>query len=135
MRAQLNQPALPTPALDKMIRQQSSPVLNKTEERFLEWLKAKRRYDRILSQAITLKIGNGVRYTPDFITFDQFYPEDDEDGRSNAYEIEAWEVKGFLRDDAAVKIKVAAHEYPQIKFNLVWWDKETFDWKRQQVYG
>jgi hypothetical protein len=30
-----------------------------------------------------------------------------------------WEVKGFMRDDAAVKIKVAAKMYPRITFYLV----------------
>src|ERR1700748_742981 len=86
------QKSSPTPNLDKMIRQ-STEKLNNTEERFLEWLKSPPRcYTHVFSQEITLKIGNGVRYTPDAITFDQYFPEEDEDGRSNLFEIKAWEV-------------------------------------------
>lgn len=61
------------------------------------------------SQNITLKLANGVRYTPDFNVTD----------RSGDALPEFYEVKGFMRDDAAVKIKVAAALYPQFLFFLV----------------
>lgn len=99
----------PTPAVDykpeaPRLRQRQGPKLNKTETAFLEWLCA--RYDPkdIRAQAVTLVLGNGTRYTPDFFNL-----------RASL----AWETKGFMRDDAAVKIKVAASLYPEIKFHLV----------------
>lgn len=86
------------------LRQRSGPKLNKTEQAFLEYLNA--RYDPkdIRAQAVTLVIGNGVRYTVDF---------------TNLRAGLAWETKGHMRDDAAVKLKVAAAQYPEIKFHLV----------------
>lgn len=61
------------------------------------------------SQNITLRLANGVRYTPDFNVTD----------RSGDALPEFYEVKGFMRDDAAVKLKVAASLYPQFVFFLV----------------
>ncbi len=94
------------PVAKKRIRQ-NSKGLNKTEAAFLEYLKEKFRGERVYSQSVTLLIGNGCRYTPDFIRVaaDEF-PR-------------AYEVKGFMRDDAAVKLKVAATFYPWIAFHLV----------------
>jgi len=100
----------PSPAVDSKpeaprLRQRQGPKLNKTETAFLEWLCA--RYDPkdIRAQAVTLVIGNGVRYTVDF---------------TNLRAGLAWETKGpYARDDSIVKIKVAASLYPEIKFHLV----------------
>jgi predicted nuclease of restriction endonuclease-like RecB superfamily len=88
------------------LRQQTGDGLNKTERAFLEHLK--RIYDRspIYSQDVTLRIGNGTRYTPDFMV--------DLPGGAVFFE-----TKGFMRDDAAVKIKVAARMYPLFRFHLV----------------
>ena len=83
---------------------QSSTGLNKTEAAFLEHLRATHPGAQIHSQAITLKLGNGVRYTPDFVI---------------PPHVAAYECKGFMRDDAAVKVKVAASLYPWITFFLV----------------
>jgi hypothetical protein len=85
---------------------QSSTGLNKTEAAYLEHLRGGYPGGQIYTQAITLKIGNGVRYTPDFVIIDK--PS-----------VTACEVKGFMRDDAAVKVKVAASLYPWITFFLV----------------
>lgn len=43
------------------------------------------------------------------------------------------EVKGFMRDDAAVKLKVAAREYPFIRFLLVRRPKGTTGWMITEV--
>jgi hypothetical protein len=114
-------------AAPKRIRQNSAG-LNKTEQAFKEHLEAK--YDddliapnQILSQAVTLKLGNGVRYTPDFMLFWT--------DSSNASSPTAWEVKGFIRDDAAVKLKVAASQYPWIKFHLV--TRKKGEWQIERV--
>src|SRR4051812_6791881 len=58
-------PTMPRKPAKNRIRQNASG-LNKTEQAFLDWLSGPcREYGKpILSQCITLKIGNGVRYTP-----------------------------------------------------------------------
>lgn len=79
--------------------------LNKTEAAFLNHLNAGKHLF-VLTQAITLKLGDDCRYTPDFVTIDPTV-------------ITAWEVKGFWRDDARVKIKCAARMFPWIRFVAV----------------
>jgi hypothetical protein len=96
----------PQPPAKKRIRQNASG-LNKTEAAFEQWAKAGGiQFAQFYSQAVTLRIANGCRYTPDFIA-------------TGAVWLRAYEVKGFMRDDAAVKLKVAASLYPWITFHLV----------------
>ena len=113
-----------TPA--KTLRQKRGPKLNKTEAAFEAYLKA--RYDVedwvLGSQNITLQLGNGVRYTPDFNAF----------ARRGDMRPMFWEVKGFMRDDAGVKLKVAAALYPQFDFALVKKQGKTATgWKIEEV--
>jgi hypothetical protein len=79
--------------------------LNKTERAYLTYLR-EQSYASIKIQAVTLKLGDDCRYTPDFFTVDR-------NGEGVFHE-----VKGFWRDDARVKIKVAAREFP-VKFIAV----------------
>lgn len=95
-----------TPA-KKRLRQKSGG-LNKTEAAFLEYLKRTYPHNEVFAQKVTLLIANGVRFTPDFIM-----------PSLETGQVFAFETKGFMRDDAAVKIKVAASVYPWIKFFLV----------------
>lgn len=84
--------------------------LNKTEAAFLAVLQKGMvgvRHSWVGVQNITLKLADDTRYTPDFFGLC-------EDGNLIAYE-----VKGFFRDDAKVKIKVAARMFPWIRFVLV----------------
>ena len=108
------------------LRQRRGPKLNKTEAAFEAYLKA--RYDVedwvLGSQNITLQLGNGVRYTPDFNAFAS---------RGDMRPM-FWEVKGFMRDDAGVKLKVAAALYPQFDFALVKKQGKTATgWKIEEV--
>ena len=58
-------------------------------------------------EAVTLKLAPDTRYTPDFMVV-------------NAdSEIEFHEVKGFMEDDAWVKLKVAAERFPEFHFVLI----------------
>lgn len=100
-------PALPTAAPVKKRIRQNSAGLNKTEQAFFDHL-SQQQANPVLSQAITLRLANGVRYTPDFMIA----------GGPGAY-VSAYEVKGFMRDDAAIKLKVAAALYTWIDFYLV----------------
>lgn len=51
-------------------------------------------------EGITLKLAPDTRYTPDFAVM------------LAGGELELHEVKGHMRDDAAVKLKVAAEQFP-----------------------
>lgn len=63
--------------------------------------------DRITFESMKFRLADGTWYTPDFIVIMA-------DGS-----IEAHEVKGFRRDDALVKFKVAAESYPWIRWIMV----------------
>lgn len=86
--------------------------LNKTEKRFLAVLRD-RKYQTIGIQEITLRLAFDLRYTPDFHTF--YAPTD---------LFTFWEVKGgFEREDAAVKIKMAAARFPHWQFVKAVWEE------------
>lgn len=102
----------------KRLRQSSAPKMNKLEQEFYEAL----RNSEMLCvnvQSISFVLGNGVKYTPDFCAWNK-------DGTMRCFE-----VKGFMRDDAAVKLKVAATMFPMIKWNLVW--KVGPNWREQGI--
>jgi hypothetical protein len=83
---------------------------NKLEARFAHYLEtllnmgAIKRYD---FESIKFRLAKKTWYTPDFCVVRS-------DGRIGCYE-----TKGFWRDDARVKIKVAAEKYPHIAFIAV----------------
>lgn len=108
------------PGAQKPAIRQDRTGLNKTEAAFLEYLRAAFPHFEVLEQAVTLKLGNGVRYTPDFFVW-------------TLCGCEAWEVKGFMRDDANVKLKVAASKYPWITFYLVRRQGKTGGWDIQRI--
>jgi hypothetical protein len=95
---------------------QNSAGLNKTEQAFYDYLKTREDPGVLRTvlppQSVTLRIANGCRYTPDFVVAYHQYED-------AVVELVAYEVKGFMRDDAAVKIKVAATAFPWITFHLV----------------
>lgn len=95
--------------------------MNKTEQRRAVELEALRRDGQIACwsyEKITLKLADDTRYTPDF-----FVVEND-----GAIRFE--ETKGFWRDDAKVKIKVAAQQFPFRFVSLVasrdGWERTDF---------
>lgn len=92
--------------------------LNKTEKAYWEYLK-------LLgdvwfgAQCITLKLADDTRYTCDFFALDKLG------------NLRAIEVKGFWRDDAKVKIKVAARMFPFIQFFVA--KKKEYGWNHLEV--
>lgn len=78
--------------------------MNKTETRRAQELEALKRTGQIVDwwyEKLTLKLADDCRYTPDFLILHL-------DGM-----LELDETKGgFIREDAAIKIKVAASLYP-----------------------
>jgi len=103
------------------LRQSSKPKLNKLEEEFRYKLKYERPDDWLSEQAITFRLANGVRYTPDFVTFSSM------NGEFNAYEVKGQR----MWEDSGIKLKIAATAYPWIRWTLVW--KERDNWKRQVI--
>lgn len=84
--------------------------LNDTEERYRLWLEDRKKAGEIQEyfiQAVTLKLGPDCRYTPDFLVVEN-------DGGLTFVE-----VKGFMREDAAVKYRVASGQFPWAQFVLV----------------
>ncbi len=99
---------------------------NKLEQEFHAFLREEWKPDECLiyAQGLTLMLANGVRYTPDFVVVDA------------ADKVLAFETKGFMRDDAGVKVKVAARVFPWIKFHLVTKrrKKDGGGWAIEEVY-
>lgn len=118
-------PAPPAPPAMR-IRQSATPLMNKLETEFFNRLYTQYpNYARPRAQAVKLRLCNGVTYSPDIFALD--WPK--EGGPSGAT---AWEIKGkHIWEDAIVKIKVAAHEWPEIVFWLCW--KEGAIWHMQHV--
>lgn len=80
-----------------------APKMNRTEAAYGVVLEASKRAGAIREyhfQALTLKLGDDCRYTPDYLVV-----RDD-------WTLELHEVKGFMRDDALVKLKVCARLFP-----------------------
>jgi len=84
--------------------------MNKTEAAYAEILKLSQMAGEVrwwAYEPIKFRLAKRTWYTPDFLVVGS-------DGR-----IEAIEVKGFLRDDAAVKFKFAREKFPWINFCMV----------------
>lgn len=68
-------------------------------------------------ESLTLSIGDGTRYTPDFFT------------HLHTGEIQLIETKGpFIREDSLIKFKVAKKIYPCFDFQL--WQLTKSGWER-----
>ena len=83
--------------------------MNKLEAAYAQHLEALRVAGEIewwVYEAVTLKLAKDTRYTPDFVVMDK------------TFHIIVDETKGFLQDDAWVKLKVAAEKFP-FRFRLV----------------
>lgn len=77
--------------------------MNKTEERRAVELEALKRDGQIVNwwyEAVTFKLADDCRYTPDFLIQE----------RDGSLRLE--ETKGFFRDDAKVKTRVMASKFP-----------------------
>lgn len=101
------------------IRQSKKPLLNKLEQRVFHYL-SEHVKEKILVQAVTFRLANGVRYTPDLFCFceGRFKPLPMQQWIAAA--AIAWEVKGkWFTDDAIVKLKLFASLYPNITVILV----------------
>lgn len=92
-------------------------VMNKTEALYANELKILQSAGEIISwhfEAVTFKLAYRTTYTPDFLVV---YPD----------HFEVVEIKGFLRDDAAVKFKTAADKFPHLKWKMIRWKRKQWE--------
>lgn len=78
-------------------------AMNKTEAAYAQTLEQRKRAGEVAwfkFEGIKLRLADNTFYTPDFAVM------------LSSGEMEAHEVKGFWRDDARAKIKIAADQYP-----------------------
>lgn len=94
--------------------------MNKLEAKYAGRLEALRRAGKIVFwkfEAVALRLADRTTYNPDFYLM---LP----DGSVGFHE-----TKGFWRDDARAKIKVAAEEFPEMFFVAVQWDGKRKEWR------
>ncbi len=98
-----NQPAQPKKPDTLALGRMKAGVRNSTEAEYEKLLETRRCIGEVLwyrFEGITLRIAKGVSYTPDFVVM------------LASGEIELHEVKGYWRDDARAKTRVAAEQLP-----------------------
>lgn len=91
---------------------------SKAEARYAQLLESQKRDGLILDwryEAVTLRLADGVRYTPDFLV------------RLPHGRMRLVEVKGHMREAARVRLRVAAEMYPDFTWLLVWARKGKFE--------
>ena len=110
------------PAGRQRLRQKQGEKMNSNELRFGAYLRLQLPHAKLHPQAVTLGIANGTRYTPDWMSYEPM------SGR-----LCFWEVKGTHKifDGAGEKLKVAAAQYPEFIFTLVW--HEDGEWLQQRI--
>lgn len=94
--------------------------MNGLEARYAGRLEAMKRGGKLVCwkfEEIKLRMADGTFYTPDFFIM---LP----DGSVGFHE-----TKGFWRDDARAKIKIAAELYPMFFFVAVQWEAKEKEWK------
>lgn len=105
--------------------------MNKTEQAYAEHLELMKIDEQIISykrEPFNIRLAKGTFYKPDFAVL------------TADHEIEIHEVKGYWRDDALVKIKVAADCLPWFRFVAAKkdgnrWSKRYFEPFKQQNEG
>ena len=120
IRKQINQKEASEYAIQSMkVKAPRQPVrMNKTERNYAGHLEKLKIAGDILDWAhepFNLRLADNTFYKPDFIVV------------TNERLIEIHEVKGVWRDDALVKIKVAAENHPWFTFRAVFHDRGS--WK------
>jgi hypothetical protein len=114
-------PAAPLQARHFTLGRLPAGTMNKTEAAYDAHLAELQHAGAILwrrFEGVKLRLADATFYTPDFAVM------------LADCRIELHEVKGFMRDDAAVKLKVAASLYP---FRFVLVRKLGHGWERTEV--
>lgn len=93
----------------KPLRNQFITTMNKTERKYADYLYMEQLRGQIISyefEPIKWKLAFHTFYTPDFFIV---YPD----------HFKFVEIKGFKRDDAIVKFKMAREKYPYFKWEMI----------------
>jgi len=105
----------------------AAPSMNKTEKRYEQCLEPMKHAGRIREhlrhESINLRLATKTWWRPDF-------PVITVDGR-----LEFHEIKGFWRDDARVKFKVAAELYPWFTFRVFVWQKGSGTFVQTEAFN
>ena len=118
-------PSVPvTIAGDKnRLRQDSKPLLNKLETKFWRVLCERFGDSQVKPQALRFKLGNGIFYKPDFVVTEP-----------TRGIVACYEVKGpHVFRGGFENLKVAAHQWPHVKWRLVWLDEKYSQWHEQEI--
>ena len=105
-----------------ILREADAHRRNKTEEAFWQMQLLRKRADEILEchwEPFNLRLADKTYYKPDCLVIEN-------DGTMTLYE-----VKGFFRDDARVKVKVAARLFPYFRIIVATWPKKQ--WRYELV--
>jgi len=103
-RQRIPNPAPASTALPVATGTTREPAMNKTEAEYAAMLQARTSQGEILwwrYEAVTLKLADNTRYTPDFLVMRA-------DGTLEIHETKG----GFVREDGWVKLKIAAALFP-----------------------
>jgi hypothetical protein len=104
-------PAVPATTPGIRIRQEKP--LNKLEQECFGLLGLYIPKHRIIPHGLTLRLANGLKYTPDFVC--------------HGDRIQCVEVKGkHAWDDSIAKLKMAATAWPEFDFVLMWKDGHVY---------
>ena len=93
--------------------------MNGLEKKYAAYLETRRLTGEIVGwkfEAMKLKLARATFYNPDFLVV------------TLEYRIELHETKGFARDDWRVKHKIAIEMFPEFRFVIVCWNKNTKGW-------
>lgn len=96
---------------------QKKNILNRDEQRYADELSAQKTLGKIQEWyfgALKFVLAPKTTYTPDFLVI----------GQDN---IEIIEIKGFLRDDAAVKFKTAARVHSWARWRMLRWRRGEWE--------
>lgn len=104
--------------------------MNANEQRYAAWLQTKKDHGGVVDfqfEKITLKLAPRTTLTVDFLVV------------TRDLTLELHEVKGgkkngkyHVEEDAWLKLKLAAAQFPWLKILVVWWHKDH-GWKEQEV--
>lgn len=116
-----------TPDLVMAPANKKAGAMNRWEKEYSYELEARKQAGEILwwgFEAIKLKLTGGTFYTPDFAATFWDKPKISSEllrltGPLFSTRLAFTEVKGFLRDDANVKFKVAAEIFPCFEFSMI----------------